>query len=323
MTQEIVTPAITEEVAEPSAAQRQLNALLLQGANRFDPVAFRFIESMERRSHQQGVATQRIIETKLLKALEQYKFRYEVARAEAASQITKLAGVAPAMAHKAQLLFENADFKGVRRVFTEIPASSSTSLAALIQQLQRDDEPNTENALAHPTGENTLESLLQQQEEDVLHQYSNGTGPITPIVQGGRQELKSVRLFKNTWSKLSTQKRVNHTIQTAPRDAGPLNSQTLVIRSLAAMQALSPDYLNRFMTYADTLLWLEKALPKPEPVADRNAAGKSSATKTVSSKSSASKSTSSKSTGPKTGTTKSPSRAPRSKAAPRSPRKRK
>ena len=33
----------------------------------------------------------------------------------------------------------------------------------------------------------------------------------------------------------------------------------LVLRSLALMRELSPDYLNRFISYADTLVCLEQA----------------------------------------------------------------
>jgi len=42
-------------------------------------------------------------------------------------------------------------------------------------------------------------------------------------------------------------------------DSGPLNSQRLAVRSLAAMRDLSPHYLSRFVTYMETLFWLEQA----------------------------------------------------------------
>ncbi len=43
-----------------------------------------------------------------------------------------------------------------------------------------------------------------------------------------------------------------------PENAGPLNSHHLVHRSLLLMRDLSPEYLNRFMTYVDTLLWVDQ-----------------------------------------------------------------
>jgi hypothetical protein len=74
---------------------------------------------------------------------------------------------------------------------------------------------------------------------------------------GTRSELKSVRQFRNTWSKLSADKQVAKALDQAPKNAGPINSHMLVLRSLALMREISPDYLNRFMTYADSLLCLD------------------------------------------------------------------
>ena len=38
-----------------------------------------------------------------------------------------------------------------------------------------------------------------------------------------------------------------------------MNSQHLVLRSLQRMQDIAPDYLQSFMSYVDTLIWLESA----------------------------------------------------------------
>ena len=42
-------------------------------------------------------------------------------------------------------------------------------------------------------------------------------------------------------------------------NAGPLNSHHLVHRALLLMRELSPEYLNRFMSYVDSLLWIDQA----------------------------------------------------------------
>jgi hypothetical protein len=73
-----------------------------------------------------------------------------------------------------------------------------------------------------------------------------------------RPELKTLRHFRNTWSKLSVDKQLTQALDQAPRNAGPVNSHMLVLRSLALMRDISPDYLNRFMSYADTLLCLDQ-----------------------------------------------------------------
>ena len=73
-----------------------------------------------------------------------------------------------------------------------------------------------------------------------------------------RTELKSVQYFRNTWSKLSAERDVTQALGHAPKNAGPINSHVVALRSLALMRDTSPDYLNRFMSYVDTLLCLEQ-----------------------------------------------------------------
>jgi hypothetical protein len=77
------------------------------------------------------------------------------------------------------------------------------------------------------------------------------------------QELKAIQQFGRTWSELSIDSQVTKAIDQAPENAGPLNSHNLVLRTIAQMREISPAYLNRFMTYIDTLMCLERANKKP------------------------------------------------------------
>lgn len=86
-------------------------------------------------------------------------------------------------------------------------------------------------------------------------------------------ELKSVAYFQNTWSKLSSEQQLTQTLAQAPENAGPMNSQHLVLRSLEVMRDIAPDYLQGFMSYIDTLIWLEHADPT-KPAAGRSSGGK-------------------------------------------------
>jgi len=71
-------------------------------------------------------------------------------------------------------------------------------------------------------------------------------------------ELKTLRYFRSTWSRLSADRRLTQSLAKVPDNAGPLNSHHLVHRSLMLMHELSPEYLNRFMSYVDTLLWVDQ-----------------------------------------------------------------
>lgn len=70
-------------------------------------------------------------------------------------------------------------------------------------------------------------------------------------------ELRSARSFRDTWSRICAEDEVTQAVEQGPDNAGPLNSHRLVLRTLALMRDLSPDYLRRFLQHADTLLWLD------------------------------------------------------------------
>jgi hypothetical protein len=89
--------------------------------------------------------------------------------------------------------------------------------------------------------------------------HGAATGDATTGLPPSSPELKSLSYFKSTWSRLSADRRLNQSLAKMPENAGPLNSHHLVHRSLTLMRDLSPDYLDRFMSYVDTLLWIEQA----------------------------------------------------------------
>lgn len=91
-----------------------------------------------------------------------------------------------------------------------------------------------------------------------------------PAERAPPPELKSLDYFRDSWSRLSVEQQFAQAMAQAPENAGPLNSHLLILRALQRMREISPDYLNRFMTYADALVWLDQAtggsLPSSRPV---------------------------------------------------------
>ncbi|RQR42261.1 DUF2894 domain-containing protein [Burkholderia sp. Bp9142] len=83
--------------------------------------------------------------------------------------------------------------------------------------------------------------------------------------------------FRTMWSKVRTEQQYRQSLDQVPRNAGPLNSSSLVHRSLATMRELSPEYLQQFLSYIDALAWLEDRAgggAQPEKEAPRAKAGK-------------------------------------------------
>jgi hypothetical protein len=116
-----------------------------------------------------------------------------------------------------------------------------------------------ESALPEKTVLSELVRSLQAQAQTYTH--GQGQQPSQAVLHAGsaaNPELKSVRMFRNTWAKLSSERQLGQALDQAPKNAGPINSHMLVLRSLALMREISPDYLNRFMAYAQALLCLDQ-----------------------------------------------------------------
>lgn len=213
--------------ADPGAA---LAALGRAGAQRFDAVRFHHLAALARRAPQERGGVGRWLAARLDAALAAFAQDFARAQADARALIARSLPRHPSAAAELERLFAAGDFGGVAR-----------RAAALEREARRP----------------ALAGLARHAERDA----PRGDGP-APWPQT-HPELKAVRHFRSTWSKLSVERRVAAALGQAPAQAGPLNSHFLVLRSLEMMRAISPDYLGRFMSYVDTLLRLEQAHGKP------------------------------------------------------------
>ncbi len=92
-----------------------------------------------------------------------------------------------------------------------------------------------------------------------IHDRTQAQAPHADPEDGGNaNDLRSVRGFSNVWTKIAADQQVAQAIDRGPDNAGPLNSHRLMLRSLALMRSLSPDYLGHFLAQMDTLLWLDQ-----------------------------------------------------------------
>ena len=138
-----------------------------------------------------------------------------------------------------------------------LQAKLSTAVAQLQARLAAPQSPNT---LPASSAASPLSALLQDMAAPSAQRPWSPSGH-------GRLDNPRVEEFRQQLGKISVQKQVTQAIAQAPQNAGPINSHMLVLRSLGLMRDLSPDYLNRFMAYVDTLLILDapqslKAPPK-------------------------------------------------------------
>lgn len=220
-------------------------SLRAAGADRFDPVRWRYIEALTTRAAAHQGSARRMLDARLAHALTALKERFELAQRDARETVARSMQQYPQAAKELQRHFDTGDFKGLRRLTAALQdGEACASLGALVRQLEQ-QSPGHADARAE---KNT----------------------------GSRSELKAIRNARNTWSKLSVDKQVTQALEQAPKNAGPINSHMLVLRSLTLMRDISSDYLNRFISYADALLCLdqgeqEKLAPPKKHQATRTA----------------------------------------------------
>ena len=71
-------------------------------------------------------------------------------------------------------------------------------------------------------------------------------------------ELKAIRNYRGTWSRLRAERRLHQALALVPHNAGPLNTQRLLHQALRVMQQASPGYLLHFMAHVEGLLALDQ-----------------------------------------------------------------
>ncbi len=231
--------------AEPGLT---VEALRARGAHRFDPVGFRFIEALDRRSTAHQGAARRLLDGQLATALTAYAQRHARAVAEAGHCLDQLGPLGvrfPDAGEALKRLQADGDVSGLRRLAARLEGQRQPGpLAGLVEHLAQ------QSSLALPAPA-----------ADAATPSRDAAAPAGPPT-----ELKALRYFRSTWSRLSVDQQLARSIARQPANAGPLNSHLLVLRSLKSMRALSPDYLRRFVSYVDTLFWLDQATVDGAPV---------------------------------------------------------
>lgn len=181
-----------------TCARARLDAWRERGADRLDPVRFRFMEALHRRAAGHSGEARRILDERLSSLLEAYADDL----AQAAPDTTASATRGP-----------------VRSALGEMVDSMAHRTA-----VQGDGRAAAKGA---------------------------------PL-PASWPEPEMLEYFRELWSRVSTERQLRHSLEQVPGNAGPLNSSSLVHRSLSLMRELSPGYLQHFLSYVDALSWMQQ-----------------------------------------------------------------
>ena len=236
-----------------NSLQAHLDSLQQQaGVRQFDPTRFHFIESMAKRITEHRGASRTQLEQRGLAALNQYCEDFKAAKFNAEQLLQKTIAVAPDSEQLLRDYLQRGDLNGLKRLSKRLHRahqSSSENRRSLIQLTEQLLSSGMDN-------EGESHSVINQlQQQEFIARQALATGQPSATAAG---ELKSVKAFRESWNTIRIDELVDESVHQGPKDAGPLNPQRLAIKSLSAMQQLSPQYMNRFVSYVETLLWLQQ-----------------------------------------------------------------
>lgn len=149
-----------------------------------------------------------------------------------------------------------------------LDARLATLLEGFAEIVSRAGETSAASGTAQATAPAPARSLLGGLVEQLARDAQADRRGIDPAL---------IDYFRTMWSKVRTEQQYRQSLDQVPRNAGPLNSNSLVHRSLATMRELSPEYLQQFLSYVDALAWLEDLAgggAQPEKEAPRAKAAK-------------------------------------------------
>jgi Protein of unknown function (DUF2894) len=187
----------------------QLDAWRERGADRLDPVRFRFIEALDRHAAEHGGEARRVLDDRLSGLLAAYAGDLESALSGDGESGNLDAQQAPARGALAGLN----DYIAGHEARTFVSASAGGK-----DRAEGDAGPRPSS---YP-------------------------------------ELEALEYFREVWSRFRTGRQLQQSLEQVPGNAGPLNSSSLVHRSLSLMRELSPGYLRQFLSYVDALSWMEQ-----------------------------------------------------------------
>jgi hypothetical protein len=213
------------------------------GAPPLDPVRLHYIESLARRLQAAPSSVQKVLQAKLHAALRDLGAGTETATPAAHPDLVE----APSAAKHPEPV--EAQVKGL---------------------VPRRTKPKARPEAALPAAPLSLLGQLNQHIQAVSAQSPGSSQTSSP------PDLKSAVRFRETWARISAETEVDKATHRAPENAGPLNAHNLVLRTLALMRELSPDYLRRFMGHTESLLWLDQAYGQLKQPAAKTKAAKGS-----------------------------------------------
>lgn len=230
---------MTDAVSLSDLANR-IDTLQAQGADRFDPAGFCFLQRQQERLAQLRHTSPRPL-NRLAEAVHRLEQQLATAQQQAEQHWN------PEQQPELAPLYEQHAFKALLRQLA--PNPSPSPLAEVLTQLRQ-----SHSGEHKPDNRDPLRAMLQEQEGDLFE-----ADALPQPASDAPRELKALSRVRAGQQQQRKRRRIEDALTHTPSDAGPLNSHRLVTHAISALKDLSPAYLDHFVNYVDTLMVLEKA----------------------------------------------------------------
>ena len=216
-----------DELGETADIGAKLDAWRALGADRLHPARFRLIDALAKRAPSYDGDARRLLDARLATLIADYS--NEIERSQAAHAAADSDGDSDSEpAHRAPPAVGSPARQGS-------PYRSPLSELVDLLASRRTAAPEPRASIAASA---TALSHLAQRD--------------------GSPDVPMLDYFRETWSRFSTEKHFRQSLAQVPENAGPLNSNSLIHRSLALMRDVSPGYLRQFLSYVDALSCMEQ-----------------------------------------------------------------
>ena len=227
----------------------------IKHAQGFDPVRFTLIQSMHQRVNEPQHKANIILIQNTQKRIDDYKNDLEDWRTKTNNALATIESDLPEVTKQADNFLTQSKFKQIENLLIQEKSknkrqTSLSLLSDLKNEIGKVDviQTDTEKTIS-------LDEMLLKQEQDAR----SDTDSSRLNKQNENQlELQSMKHFRESMKYFNIDKIIARAINDFPENAGPHNPHMLVIKSLMHMHDLSPQYLRRFASYIETVLWLEK-----------------------------------------------------------------
>jgi hypothetical protein len=144
-----------------------------------------------------------------------------------------------------------------------LPAAARELVDVRIEQLRSQSLAQTTERASRMTATSPLAELVLEIDARTLKEGTeeDGTAP---------HDLKSVGYFRDRLCEFKVERQIEVALAQRPENAGPLNSHLLAVRALDALRSSAPPYLRHFVSYLDTLGWLDGVQEKTAATSARN-----------------------------------------------------